>query len=129
MITFEEYHKQMDIYSEKLKENFDAYENEVGKYQEKYMEQEAEKYADAEEGTAPYYVYEILNYLIRDSIFGNVVEEVPTKELADEVNELLLGELSDYLLDPPDIYESRDGWCIDCMFGGYYTPYWGGWNE
>lgn len=129
MITFEEYHKQMNIYSEKLKENFDAYESEVGKYQERYMNQVAEKYADAEEGTAPYYVYEILSYLIRDSTSGNVVEEVPTEELADEVNELLLGELGDYLLEAPDIYASGDGWSVNCMFGGYYTPYWDGWNE
>lgn len=73
--------------------------------------------------------YHTVSYLIRYSSSGSVVSYMSTEaranELADYLNEhKLIGKM---LLDSPQIYPLCNGkWAVDCMFGGFYCPYWDG---
>lgn len=129
-MTFEEYNKEMDRFTNFLREADmdDPFSkemlNDMYAMQSKYMNGVLTEARTREtESEAWNKVCEILEGVIKDSTSGNIIVYVETEKLLEEVEELLWNEYGDYLLDT-DATEDRDGLNISCCFGGYYTPYW-----
>ena len=130
-MTFEEYNKKMDWYSENITENNEELLEEMYDFQTKYMTEVLTELRDNADTKAKEVVCDILEYAINDTASGSVVEYVATEELANEVYEIIWEMIGDYMLDDPEIYKDKYSgeWVISCMFGGYYVPYWNGWFE
>ena len=137
-MTYEEYLKKINEYTDKLvnyegddyDDFYDEWLEEISEFQITYMEGILAEYIKKAKTEAQKYISEILNYAIYESETGSVIICVPTKEIADEIDEIIWGEIGDYMLDAPQIYEDKDGeWSIDCMFGGAFVPYWDGWLD
>lgn len=132
-MTLVEYNKKMKEYENKLslfRMDQLLWEDlywEMTKFQEEYMENVLSEYQKTIDCEARQHVYSLLEYAVRQSISGNAIITVETKEVADEV-ENYLGEIGEYLLDW-QVYEWKGKWEVDCMFGGNYVPQWYGWDE
>ncbi len=134
-LTFDEYSRLMDkwldvirsAHNDEAKERLEGRRND---FQLKWMEGWLEDYKKQITTEAQEEIYELLDYAVHNSTSGSAVTSVPTKELADEIDEIIWGEIGHFMLDAPEIYEDEDGdWTIDCMFGGCYIPGWDGWEE
>lgn len=124
-MTYGEYIEKMDKYSEYYKDSqTEELYDEIGKFQQAFMNEVLNNYnADTQ---AKEYIRELLDYAINRSVSGNAIVSVPTKELADEIDNIIYDEIGDYLLDDVQIYQECDGWAVDVMFGGYFVPFWDG---
>ena len=131
-MTLAEYNKKMSEYADQLSELFgneweDLYE-EMSKFQQNYMENVLTEYKKTIDSEAKKYVYELLEYAVRWSESGSAILTVETKEMADAIEDIIGEDIGYYLLDWR-VYEWKGKWKIDCIFGGYYVPYWDGWDE
>lgn len=129
-MTFEEYNKEMDRFTNFLREADmdDPFSkemlNDMYAMQCKYMNGVLTEARTREiESEAWSKVCEILEDVIANSTSGNTIVYIGTEKLLEEVEELLWNEYGDYLLDM-DAEVDTDGLYISCYFGGYYTPYW-----
>jgi len=131
-MTLNEYNKKMSKYVDRLRELYDEeYEilyEEVSKFQQDYMENVLEEYKKTIDCEAREYIYDLMCHAVRISESGSSIVNVDTKEIADEIDNILWEEIGDYLLDY-EVYEENNHWVIDCMFAGNYVPYWDGWCE
>lgn len=131
-MTLNKYNKKMDEYSNRLSELYgDEWEElygEMSVFQQEYMGDVLEEYEKKIDCEAREFIYDLLDYAVRNSESGSSVVHVETKETADEIEDIIWDEIGDYLLDC-EIYEDDGLWVIDCMFAGYYIPYWDGWCE
>lgn len=129
-MTIGEYNNKMNFYSKQLKTaNSDKWEGlyeKISAFQRTYMEEVLSKYRIRNEATSK--IYDLLCYAVRESESGNAIVDVSTRELVNEIDDILQKEIGDYLLDY-EIYEEDNHWCVDCMFAGYYIPYWDGWRD
>ena len=130
-MTLQEYDKQMDEATDKLRTNWsEELYHFVSEFQYKGMTELLATYKKTiGNDEAKQVCYDLLEYAVKYSESGSSIVDVETKELADRVGEIIMDEIGDFLLDPPEIYEFNDGWSIDCMFGGRYVPYWDGWRD
>ena len=130
-MTYEEYNEKMDWYSENITPDNEELLEEMCNFQMKYMTEVLTELRSTADTKAKEVVCDILEYAINCSESGNTIESVETEELANEVDEIIDEMIGDYMLDAPEIYkdEYSGEWAIDCMFGGYYVPYWDGWVE
>lgn len=130
-MTYEEYNEKMDWYSENITEDNEELFEEMCQFQAKYMTEVLTELRSKADTKAKEVACDILEYVINASTSGSVVQFVETEEFANEVDEVMWEMIGDYMLDAPEIYEDKysGGWVIDCMFGGYYVPYWDGWFE
>ena len=130
-MTYEEYNKKMDWYSENITEDNEELFEEMCQFQAKYMTEVLTELRSKADTKAKEVACDILEYVINASTSGSVVQFVETEEFANEVDEVMWEMIGDYMLDAPEIYEDKysGGWVIDCMFGGYFVPYWDGWFE
>lgn len=133
-MTLDEYNRRMREYEDKLKDlkwyEKDDYEElyeEISKFQENYMEKVLNEYEKSIDCDAKKYVYDLLYYAVKWSESGSSILTVETENIANEVKDHLC-DIADYLLDW-DIYEWEGKWYVDCMFGGFYIPYWDGWGN
>lgn len=135
MMTLEEYDKKMAEYVTELEsliddeDKWDEKYEKISQFQMDYMNEVLADYKKKATSEAQEYIYEALEYAVKNSQSGSSVLYVPTKEIADEIDEIIEGEIGDYMLDHPEIYEEDGEWVIDCMFGGNYVPYWDGWKD
>ena len=136
MMTVEEYNKTFDEYCAELDKHYTkTLYTEFNQFKIQYMESVyAEKCKNADT-PAKECICELLEYAIHDSTSGSCIADVDTREVAEEVEEILWEEIGDYLLDS-EIYKDAAGdcWLVDVMFGGAYIPYWdgdewGGWKS
>lgn len=124
-MTFEEYNKKLDEYEAELKDD-DTVLDKISELQYGYMRNVIKQYnADS---PAKEVCRELLDYAVNYSQSGSSIYYVDSKELAEEVNEIIWEELGDYLLDC-EVYEDNEEWAIDCVFGGYFVPDWDGWLD
>ena len=130
-MSYEEYNKKMDWYSENITPDNEELFEEMCKFQTEYMGEVLTELRSKADTKAKEVVCDILDYAIRWSESGSVVEYVETEELANEVDEIIWEMIGDYMLDAPEIYKGKYSgeWTIDCMFAGNYVPYWDGWFE
>ena len=133
IMTLDEYNQKMNDYSEKLSQLYDdewdeLYE-EMSLFQVEYMEGVLAEYKETIDCKAKECIYDLLCYAVRESQSGNAIIYVDSKEIADEIEEIIWEEIGDYLLDDLQIYEEDNSWAINCMFAGHYVPYWDGWRE
>lgn len=130
-MTYEEYNKKMDWYSENITEDNEELFEEMCQFQAKYMTEVLTELRSKADTKAKEVACDILEYAINDSTSGSVVQFVETEEFANEVDEVMWEMIGDYMLDAPEIYKDKYSgeWAIDCMFGGYFVPYWDGWFE
>lgn len=130
-MTYEEYNKKMDWYSENITEDNEELFEEMCQFQAKYMTEVLTELRSKADTKAKEVACDILEYVINASTSGSVVQFVETEEFANEVDEVMWEMIGDYMLDAPEIYEDKysGGWVIDCMFSGYFVPYWDGWFE
>lgn len=111
------------------KNGYEVYE-ELSNFQNKHMKEFLAAYKETiGDDKAKQVCYDLLEDAITYSESGSAIKYVDTKELADKVDEIIMDEIGDYLLDPPEIYQEGNEWAIDCMFGGNYVPYWDGWTD
>lgn len=134
-MTLYEYNRKMEEYKDKLsmlkyneRDKREELISEIGTFQTKYMDNVLKKYQETIDCSAREYIYELLSHAINISETGSSVIDVKTKEIAEEIDDIIWEEMGDYLLDC-EIYEEGDHWVIDCLFSGNYVPYWDGWNE
>jgi len=131
-MTFDEYNQKMSEYADRLYElyndEYDELYEEVSEFQKEYMENVLEEYQKTIDCKAREHIYDLMCYAVRQSQSGSSIVYVETKEIADEIENILWEEIGDYLLDY-EIYEEDNHWVIDCMFAGNYVPYWDGWCE
>lgn len=131
-MTLDEYDKRMSEYAERLSDTYgnewDELYEEVSKHQQNYMESILEKYQKTIDCKAKEHIYDLLCYAVRQSQSGSSIMNVESKEIANEIENIIWNEIGDYLLDYK-IYEQGNYWVIDCMFAGNYVPYWDGWSE
>lgn len=130
-MTYEEYNEKMDWYSENITPDNEELFVEMCEFQAKYMTEVLTELRSKADTKAKEVACDILEYVIYDSTSGSVVEYVETEEFANEVDEVMWEMIGDYMLDAPEIYKDKYSgeWAIDCMFGGYFVPYWDGWFE
>ena len=128
-MTYEEYDKKMEWYSENITPDNEELLEEMFQFQTKYMTEVLMKLRNKADTKAKEVVCNILEYAINNSTSGNAIEFVETEELANEVDEIIDEMIGDYMLDAPQIYEENGEWAIDCMFGGNFVPGWDGWFE
>lgn len=128
-MTLQEYNDRVYELSKRL---YNDYGNEVyeklSKFQEDYMRNVLYDYESKIDCHAKEYIRDLLQYAIDCSVSGNAIVDVPTKEIVDEIDDIIWQEIGDYLLDC-EIYEDDDHWCVDVVFAGNYVPYWDGWCE
>ena len=92
------------------------------------MENVLDEYQKTIDGKARQCIYNLMCHAVRVSESGSSIIDINTKELADEIENIIWEEIGDYLLDCL-VYEEGDHWVVDCMFGGSYVPYWDGWDD
>lgn len=130
-MTFNEYNKKMNDYADRLKElSGDEYEKlyeDMSMFQSEYMTNVLIEYSRTIDCKAKEYIYNLMFHAIKISSSGNSIIDVESKEIADEIDDIIWKEIGDYLLDY-EVYEEDDHWVIDCMFAGNYIPYWDGWE-
>ena len=131
-IAFDEYNKKMSEYADRLSvlynDEWDELYEEVSKYQQNYMENILDEYKKTIDCEAREHIYKLICYAVKTSQSGSSIVNVETKEIADEIENIIWEEIGDYLLDY-EIYEEDGHWVVDCMFAGNYVPYWDGWTE
>lgn len=131
-MTFDEYDKRISEYADRLRNAYgnewDELYQEVSEFQRDYMINILEEYKKTIDCEAKEKIYDLLFYVVRVSENGNSIVYVKTEELANEIKNIIQKEIGDYLLDY-QIYEENNHWAIDCMFAGFYVPYWNGWKE
>lgn len=130
-MTLEEYDAKVGEMGEKLRANWDEdLYDKLNDFQWEHMQEFLDEYQKSREySPARQVCYELLYYAVYKSESGNSIQNVNSKEFADEVKETILDEMGHFLLDPPEIYKDGDQWSIDCMFGGSYIPNWDGWRD
>lgn len=128
-MTFDAYTAKMDDYRERITSEDDPLYKEMVEFQYGYMKGLLAGMKDYDPISQK--IREIFNYLIEYSQTGSVVVSTDTMEEADAVRQRLYALYGDYLLDYPEVYRDSvaSDWCVDCMFGGYYTPAWDGFFE
>ena len=132
-MNVKEYNEQLNSYLEQIRKvNSEAKElkEAMFRYQYENMTDVLDDLRKRSDTPAMKVICDILDYAINFSTSGSSIQYVDTKELADEVNEIIWDELGDFMLDAPQIYQSlSDGkWAISCMFGGNYIPEWDGFD-
>ena len=75
-------------------------------------------------------IYDVMHYAIYKSETGSSLYYLDLdKELvADKIDDIIMQDIGDYLLDYM-IYDEKEKWVVDCMFGGCFVPDWNGWRE
>ena len=130
-MTLKEYDDQMNILSEQAYRTGDF--DPVNDFQFKYMTEFWKNLLAKAETDIEKTSCDILNWLIGKSQSGNVVHSIETEEKANELRDYLLDHefYSEIMLDAPEVYYDKyaEEWCVDCMFGGFYTPCWDGWFD
>lgn len=133
-MTLEEYNQRMQEYEDKLnsftwyeQDEYEKFYEEMSKFQENYMKNVLDEYKKTIDCDARKYVYDLIRYAVEWSDSGSAILTVETEEIANEVNDYLC-DIADYLLYW-EIYEWEGKWEVDCLFGGFYVPYWDGWGE
>ena len=132
-MTFEEYNRKIDEFSEKLDKNWtqEVYDA-LTDLQYDYMNNVLIEYKKTiGDDPAKEICFDLLEYAVHKSESGSSIRYVDTKELADKVDEIIWDEIGDYMLDPPEIYQEKSNgmWAISCMFGGAYVPEWDEWRR
>lgn len=131
-MKLDKYNKKMDEYKNKSSmsrgKEWDKLYEEISTFQQHYMNDVLKKYEKEIDCQAKERIYDILFHAVEMSQTGNSIIYVDTEEEADEIDNILWEEIGCYLLDC-QIYKENDRWAIDCMFGGYYVPYWDGWSN
>lgn len=131
-MTFEEYTIAIDKMTREIMETryFTREElDELYDFQMNYMKGVLADYKKRITTTAQEYIYELFKGAVEQSTSGNRIIDVPSKEIAMEIDEIIWSEIGDYLLDI-QIYEENNGqWIIDAIFGGCFIPGWDGWEE
>jgi len=132
-MTLNEYNKKIDKYEEQLNKSLNRNEwektyEELSKFQLSYMQHVLDEYEKSVDSDAKQYIYNLLYHAVMWSETGSSIIDVRTKEIADEIKNVIFDEIGDYLLDY-NIYPENDHWVVDCMFGGAYVPYWDGWSK
>lgn len=133
-MTHDEYRQAMDEKSDWLKyatgDEWERRYEEISNFQADYMNSVIEEYKQKADTDAKMAVVNILHYVVSATTSGNVIWEFDTEAEAREVSELLWDDFSDFMLeDSPQVYKNDGEWVVDCMFGGYYVPFWDGWYE
>ena len=131
-MTLEEYNAKMDDYRKRIINEYDPLYHEMVDMQYDYMNSVLKEIGEKSNGDPIMdKIFELFNFVIENSIYGNAIVSTDTEEEARAVVCKLQDDYSDYLLDAPEVYKDEDtgDWCIDCMFGGYYTPEWDGFFE
>lgn len=132
-MTLEEYTKEIDRLSDILLDEknvalWDENLKEINKFQYEYMPRFLEEYKSTIDCEAKQYIYDVFNRAVYRSQSGNAIVDIPTKEIADVVEDIVWEEIGDFLLDCY-VYEDGDHYCLDVIFGGYYIPEWDGWDD
>jgi len=131
-MTLDEYDKKINSYIKQLSSLYgDEWEKlyeEISQLQKDYMKSVLIEYEKEVNCKAKECIYNLLQYAIEWSESGNSIVNVDSKEIADEVEEIIWEEIGVYLLDC-EIYKEDNHWSIDCMFAGNYVPYWDGWKD
>ena len=122
-MTLEDYSKKLD----ELRKNWKANEtlealDKLIDLKFEYMESVLAELTDVHNSPEMKEVCDILNYLIYESQYGNVISFCETKELAEKTAETVEKVLGDYTLEYPQVYEREGRWAVDCMFGYDYCP-------
>lgn len=129
-MTLGEYNKKMNEYDSRLSSTYGtewgSLYKEVSEFQHDYMTDILDKYKSSIDNEAKRYIYDLFSYAVKTSRSGSSIVYVDTKELADDIESILWEEIGDYLLDYK-VYEENNRWAIDCVFAGFYVPYWDGW--
>lgn len=130
-MTLEEYDAKVSEMGERLRAHWDEdLYDELNDYQYEHMQEFLKEYGKTiGNSPAKKVCFDLLYYAVHDSKSGSSIMDVKSKKLADEVKEIIMNEIGQYLLDPPEIYQYGDSWSIDCMFAGNYIPFWDGWRE
>lgn len=129
MMSFEEYNAKMNWYAENITEDNEEMFEEMCEFQREYMLQILEKLKADCDSKAKEAICELVEYAVNNSESGSSCVCVDSKEIADEVDNIIWETIGEYLLDY-DVYKDTNGnWTIDCMFAGNYVPYWNGWFE
>ena len=133
-MTKEIYNQKIDLLLDWIMElpDEDKWEKEmkaVYNLQRSYMTQVLEDYKSRESFEGQEYICQLLEYAIAYSTSGNVVIYVPSKEMAERIDEIICDELADMLLDSSEIYEENGKWAMSYMFAGRYIPEWEGYYE
>lgn len=131
-MTLGEYQNKMSAYADALNSVYDSeWDNlykEISLFQQEFMENILDEYEKNIDCEAKFHICRLLQHAIKISESGSSIIDVKTKDIADEIEEIIWEEIGDYLLDY-EIYEENGHWVVDCMFAGYYVPYWDGWND
>ena len=131
-MTLDEYDKKINSYIKQLSSLYgDEWEKlyeEISQFQKDYMKSVLIEYEKEVNCKAKECIYNLLQYAIEWSESGNSIVNVDSKEIADEVEEIIWEEIGVYLLEC-EIYKEDNHWSIDCMFAGNYVPYWDGWKD
>lgn len=131
-MMLEDYNDKMTEYDIRLSSTYgidwDSLYKEVSEFQHEYMTDILDKYKSSIDSEAKRYIYDLLSYTVKTSRSGSSIAYVDTKELAVDIESILREEIGDYLLDYK-VYEENNRWAIDCVFAGFYVPYWDGWCE
>ena len=133
MMTFEEYNEEINSLSDKLLDPYrwDEWEKnyeKLSEFQEEHMTDFLMDYKSKIDNEAKEYIYKAFEYAVHNSFSGSSIIEIPTKELADEIEDITWNEIGEYLLDY-EVYEEDDHFVLDAIFGGNYVPYWDGWQD
>lgn len=137
-MTLEEYDEQMRIFETQLRmTDSDAAWNEVmeriNDFQYEHMREFVAEYRSKADTKAKKEIADIFEYAVEKSESGSAIGYVDSEELANEIDKIIWEEIGDFMLDPPEVYKEKKEyggqWCISCMFGGFYVPWWDGWND
>jgi len=136
MMTLKEYTNKLDRLRKLMRyrvESGQDYDDLYEKYtntQFNYMNEVLEEYRKTANTPEKQVCYELLEYAVERSETGNSIQYLEDEDLANKVDNIIYDELGDYLLDVETYYDRYEkAWAIDCMFGGYFVPYWDGIEE
>lgn len=140
-MTFDEYNKQIGELEKKLRlqvENGeideDGFQEKISEFQTEHMNEFLEEYKKSINGDeAKQFIYDYFYGAVKNSTSGSWISDIGgenAKELAEKVDNIFWKEIGHFLLDGYvylDTYTKK--WCLDCMWGGNYIPYWDGWFD
>lgn len=115
-MTLQEYNEMMDLYRK------------IEKKRQAFLFETLEKFLRKDpHDEARIIAHRIFYHAVYWSSNGSSIYYADTKELADKVHDILADELTDYMLDDPEVYKDEVGiWTISAMFGGNYCLNWEG---